>query len=101
MDRPTKTTSGRWKVGGDPKDPKVKWEGSGWLTEPIPGKKDIDQIAKWVEDMGDWCEMMHESMMELRERMLSVERLEVDLHHLSEVVKGLNPPRPPAARRPK
>jgi hypothetical protein len=97
MARRTETTSKRWKVTGQGSN--AKWDGGPWQSHP-PGNKDIDQMAKWIEDMQDWCEMMHESVMELRERMLSVERLDEDLRQLSAVVEDLNSSRPPAARRP-
>ena len=104
------TTSGRWVVEGDIKDPNAKWVGKGWQSQPPADQPSIAQIAKWIEDMGDWCEMMHDTVIELRDRMSSIEglrpkieQLGQGLYELDHVVKNLNPPlgtRPAAAEGP-
>jgi hypothetical protein len=105
-----KTKSGRWVVEGNVKDPNSVWRGKGWQSEPPADGPSIAQIAKWIDDMGDWCEMMHDTVIELRERVSgieglrrSVEHLGEDVRQLDDVVKGLNPPpgtRPAAAKGP-
>jgi chromosome condensin MukBEF ATPase and DNA-binding subunit MukB len=111
MDHMKKTTSGRWEVDRDITDPKAKWVGKkGWQSQPPAEQPSIAQIAKWIEDMGDWCEMMYDTVIELRERVSLIEgdrpkiaQLGQDLHQLDQVVKNLNPPpgtRPAAAQGP-
>ena len=90
MARPTETISKRWKVAGDPKDPTAKWKGGPWVSQPPSPDPGMAQIAKWIEDMEDWCEMMHESMIEVRDRVAELERLPQEFHELSEVVKDLS-----------
>jgi len=90
MPRPTETISKRWKVAGDPKDPNAEWKGGPWGSQPPSEGLGLTQVGKWIEDMEDWCEMMHESMLELRERVAKIERLPQELHELSEVVKELS-----------
>lgn len=106
MDRPTKTKSGRWEVKGHPSHPQAKWEsksGDAWQSKRT-GEPDISKIGPWVEDMEEWSEMMHEAVLELRERVSAIEQLRHELHELSEVVKGGLKPRPKkgplAARNP-
>jgi hypothetical protein len=106
------TKSGRWLVEGDLKDPNSKWvpKEKRWQSQPPADQPSIAQIAKWVEDMGDWCEMMHDTVIELRERVSSIEgdrpkiaQLGQDLHELDQVVKDLKLPpgtRPVAAEGP-
>jgi len=98
MGKIAKTKSGRWKVEGNVKDPDAIWRGEGWQSDPPADQPSIAQIAKWIEDMGDWCEMMHDTVIELRERVSSIEGLRPSieqlgqgLHELDHVVKSLNP----------
>jgi hypothetical protein len=73
MDRIAKTKSGRWKVDGDVKDPNAIWRGEKWQSQPPAERPNIAQIGKWIEDMEDWCEMMHDTVIELRDRVSAIE----------------------------
>ena len=97
MGRPTKTKSERWEVKGNP----AKWEhvrrerggGHGATDEP-----DIKKIGPWIEDMEEWSEMMHEALMELRERRRAPprQRAFAELHELDTCQE----PQLPLAQRP-
>jgi hypothetical protein len=111
MGRIPKTKSGRWEVEGNFEDPNAKWVGKeGWRSHPPAEQPSVAQIGKWVEDMADWCEMMHDTVLELRDRVSSIEglrpkieQLGQDLYQLDYVVKQLSPPpgsRPAAAEGP-
>lgn len=108
-----KTKSGRWEVEGNIENPDSKWKsgsGKGWQSQPPADQPSIAQVGKWVEDMVDWCEIMNDTVIELRERVSKIEglhpsiaQLEQDLHQLDTVVKDLKSAsgtRPAAAESP-
>ena len=87
MPRPTKTTSGRWEVRGNP----AKWDCNSaetWQSKSA-GVPDLKKVEKWVEDMDEWSEMMHEAVMELRERVGSFAILEQSHKELSAEVESM------------
>ena len=87
MGRITKTTSGRWEAKGNP----AKWDcdsGEKWQSKS-EGKPDPRKVEKWIEDMDEWSEMMHEAVMELRERVGSFAILEQSHQELSAAVASM------------
>ena len=82
--------SGRWEVEGDVKDPNSIWRGKGWQSHPPADKPSMAQIEKWIDDMGDWCEMMHDTVIELRARVSEIEGLRLSVEHLGEDVRQLD-----------
>ncbi len=91
MARPTKTTSGRWEIKGDPNDPRAKWEhqpGDKWRSKRT-GDVDIKKIGPWIDDMEEWSEMVYDAVLELREQVAQIAVIRHELHELSEVVASV------------
>jgi hypothetical protein len=87
MGRITKTTSGRWEAKGNP----AKWEcdsAEKWQSKSV-GAPDLKKVEQWIEDMDEWSEMMHEAVMELRERVGSLAILEQSHKELSAAVDSM------------
>ncbi len=100
MSRPTKTTSGRWEIKGDPNDPRAKWEpkpGDKWRSKRT-GVPDLEKIEKWVEDMEEWSEMIYEAVMELRERVAPIAPLQQNVDELNAAVEAIKRDLKPAPK---
>ena len=76
------TETEHWKVVADERYPedrrqdvwRAKPDGGGYQTPSKPSPVgDMPSLAAWIRDMRQWALMMHEAVLELRER---VERLE-------------------------
>jgi hypothetical protein len=68
----------------DPNDPDAKWvpkpdpDGQpfdGWRTPPHQASPaNVDPVVvRWIQDMNEWGQMMHEAVLELRERVRRLE----------------------------
>jgi hypothetical protein len=90
MARPTRTTSGRWEIK-DPNDPGAKWthnSGAKWRSKS-EGDFDLGKVKKWAEDMEEWSEMMHEALIELRERVAPIALLQQNVDELNVAVETI------------
>ena len=103
MARPTKTTSGRWEIKGDPNDPLTEWElhrpGEKWRSKRTgPRDWDPEKVMKWIEDMEEWSEMIYEAVLELRE---CVSPIPVIQQHVVELRAAMEQIRPDVKPSPK
>jgi hypothetical protein len=77
--RPKETTHWEVKDNGNPK--KAEWKekpvAGGYQTVPTenpPSSPELKLLKTWIEDMNEWGVMMHEAVLELRERVEELER---------------------------
>ena len=94
MARQTKTTSERWEIKGDPNDPLAKWElhkpGEKWRSKRTgPRNLDPEKVMKWIEDMEEWSEMTYEAVLELRERVSPIPRIQQNVDELNAAIEAL------------
>jgi len=89
-----KTTSGRWEVKGTNPE---KWKSNSstdWDSKST-GTPSLDKVYKWIEEMQEWSEMIHEAVLELREKVgltptLGRKLVEQQMTEVSGVVQRLD-----------
>jgi hypothetical protein len=65
----------RWEKKQHPNYPnEQKWVGKpGYETTGGKAKGDIDELAKWINDMTDWSLMMQDEVLALRDKVRDLE----------------------------
>ncbi len=69
----------KWTISTqDQNDSSAKWiakPGGGWRTQPGSARNNpTNWLEDWTRDMLEWGQMMHESVLELRERVSKLEK---------------------------
>ena len=90
MAPPTETR--RWKIDGNPNDPRAKWvpktPGQEW-TSKSTGNPDLQKIQGWIEDMQEWSVMMYEAVIRLGGVAAPIAQLQQNVALLQQDVAGL------------